>query len=58
MNTWSLIAEKKPGRTDNEIKNYWRSHMRKKLSASHDSVDSCKVNIKRTREKMQDIAGS
>ncbi|XP_022753841.1 transcription factor MYB59-like isoform X2 [Durio zibethinus] len=27
---WSKIARKLPGRTDNEIKNYWRTHMRKK----------------------------
>ncbi|CAN1283019.1 Transcription factor MYB48 [Linum perenne] len=27
---WSRIARKLPGRTDNEIKNYWRTHMRKK----------------------------
>ncbi|KAK1692241.1 hypothetical protein QYE76_008938 [Lolium multiflorum] len=26
---WSRIARKLPGRTDNEIKNYWRTHMRK-----------------------------
>lgn len=27
---WSRIARKLPGRTDNEIKNYWRTYMRKK----------------------------
>ncbi|GJN29901.1 hypothetical protein PR202_gb18164 [Eleusine coracana subsp. coracana] len=28
---WSSIATKLPGRTDNEIKNYWNTHLRKKL---------------------------
>nr|XP_004248359.1 transcription factor MYB102-like [Solanum lycopersicum] len=30
-NKWSAIAARLPGRTDNEIKNYWNTNIRKKL---------------------------
>ncbi|GMI86439.1 MYB DOMAIN PROTEIN 123, TRANSPARENT TESTA 2 [Hibiscus trionum] len=32
-NRWSLIAGRLPGRTDNEIKNYWNTFLSKRLNA-------------------------
>ncbi|XP_044482098.1 transcription factor MYB48-like [Mangifera indica] len=39
-NRWSRIARKLPGRTDNEIKNYWRTHMRKRAQERKRAVCS------------------
>ncbi|XP_019452013.1 PREDICTED: transcription factor MYB90-like [Lupinus angustifolius] len=34
-NRWSLIAGRLPGRTPNDVKNYWNSYIRKKESSHH-----------------------
>nr|AIT52275.1 MYB family protein [Jatropha curcas] len=34
-NRWSLIAGRLPGRTENDVKNFWNTHMRKELKPSN-----------------------
>ncbi|KAG2329122.1 hypothetical protein Bca52824_000302 [Brassica carinata] len=34
-NKWAKIARRLPGRTDNEVKNYYRTHFRKKMEAQN-----------------------
>ncbi|KAK9272467.1 hypothetical protein L1049_002840 [Liquidambar formosana] len=36
-NRWSLIAGRVPGRTDNQVKNYWNTHLCKKLGIKKQS---------------------
>ncbi|KAG7587595.1 SANT/Myb domain [Arabidopsis thaliana x Arabidopsis arenosa] len=38
-NKWSKIASQLPGRTDNEIKNVWHTHLKKRLVQSSGTAD-------------------
>ncbi|TVU23468.1 hypothetical protein EJB05_25837 [Eragrostis curvula] len=46
-NRWSKIAAQLPGRTDNEIKNYWRTRVQK-----HARQLGCDVNSRRFKDAM------
>ncbi|KAJ0007640.1 hypothetical protein Pint_29071 [Pistacia integerrima] len=44
---WALIAGRLPGRTDNEVKNYWNSILGKKLQVEGRAASDSRLSIKK-----------
>ncbi|XP_058744800.1 transcription factor MYB1-like [Vicia villosa] len=47
-NRWALIAARLPGRTSNDVKNYWHTHLRKKMISRKLEENKAKEKPKET----------
>ncbi|KAM7272820.1 hypothetical protein ACFE04_027484 [Oxalis oulophora] len=50
-NRWSLIAGRVPGRTDNQVKNHWNTHLSKRLGVKKEHMSKPKHYFKQLKDK-------
>lgn len=52
-NRWSTIARSIPGRTDNEIKNYWRTHFKQRVKPTSQNTGRMRARLLRRQQFFQ-----
>ncbi|KAL1550140.1 transcription factor MYB14-like [Salvia divinorum] len=66
-NKWSVIASRLPGRTDNEIKNVWHTHLKKRVAgkteikngeADYSSDYSRKVELRSPGDSLSEVSSA
>ncbi|KAF5203109.1 Myb transcription factor [Thalictrum thalictroides] len=53
---WSLIAGRLPGRTDNEVKNYWNSYLKRKLINMGINPKNHQLSQSRTHQPFRQVS--
>ncbi|KAL3834443.1 hypothetical protein ACJIZ3_009179 [Penstemon smallii] len=57
-NKWSQIAQHLPGRTDNEIKNYWHSYLKKRMAKTVEIEDRVKDECTNGQNQISELSPS